>query len=80
MLKYHYYIQCMIWKNIYDDENIWSLLLYSGYITASKQIDRKTYLVRLVNFEIADTIEETFLKSAYSILAHMNYLKCLSYF
>lgn len=41
-------------ENVYDDENIWSLLLYSGYITASKQIDRKTYLVRPVNFEIAD--------------------------
>lgn len=31
-----------------------------GYLTISKKIDRKTYLLKMVNKEIGETIEETF--------------------
>lgn len=60
-----------ILEDVYDDENIWALLLYSGYLTISKKLDIRTYTVKLVNYEIANTIEETFLKSTYLIKTYL---------
>lgn len=50
-------------ENVYENKNIWLLLLYSGYLTVSKMIDYETFEITMVNKEIQNTIERTFLSS-----------------
>ncbi|MEA2043375.1 MAG: PD-(D/E)XK nuclease domain-containing protein, partial [Bacteroidota bacterium] len=45
-----------------DNELLWTLLVYSGYLTTSDSISRKEYELRIPNYEIKTVFQDTILK------------------
>jgi len=45
-----------------DNELLWTLLAYSGYVTSTKKISRKTYELIIPNYEIKTIFQDTILQ------------------
>ena len=46
---------------LFGEEEIWELLLFSGYLTIDKKIDRKLYSLRIPNKEINELFKDEFI-------------------
>ena len=47
-------------SKILSDDEIWELLLFSGYLTIEEKIDQKNYILRLPNKEVRTLYRKTF--------------------
>lgn len=52
-------------NNMQDSQEIWRLMLFSGYLTVDKKIDEKTYSLKLPNYEVKSFFKEKFLDYNY---------------
>ena len=57
-------------NNMQDSQEIWRLMLFSGYLTVDKKIDEKTYSLKLPNYEVKSFFKEKFLDYNYIIKRH----------
>ena len=49
-------------SKILSDDEIWELLLFSGYLTIEEKIDQKNYILRLPNKEVKELFKDSFLE------------------
>ena len=52
-------------NNMQDSQEIWRLMLFSGYLTVDKKIDEKIYSLKLPNYEVKSFFKEKFLDYNY---------------
>lgn len=52
-------------NSMQDSQEIWRLMLFSGYLTVDKKIDEKTYSLKLPNYEVKSFFKEKFLDYNY---------------
>ena len=50
-------------SKILSDDEIWELLLFSGYLTIEEKIDQKNYILRLPNKEVKSLFRKTFIET-----------------
>ena len=56
--------------NMQDSQEIWRLILFSGYLTIDKKIDKKIYSLKFPNYEVKSFFKEKFLDYNYIIKRH----------
>ena len=49
-------------SRILSEEEIWELMLFSGYLTIQEKIDNKNYILRLPNKEVEELFKDSFLE------------------
>ena len=49
-------------SRLLSEEEIWELLLFSGYLTIQEKIDNKNYILRLPNKEVKELFKDTFIE------------------
>lgn len=52
-------------NNMQDSQEIWQLMLFSGYLTIDKKIDEQTYSLKLPNYEVKSFFKGKFLDYNY---------------
>ncbi|WP_335984924.1 AAA family ATPase [Fusobacterium polymorphum] len=50
-------------SKILSDDEIWELLLFSGYLTVEEKIDQDNYILRLPNKEVKSLFRKTFIET-----------------
>ena len=50
-------------SKILSDDEIWELLLFSGYLTVKEKIDQNNYILRLPNKEVKSLFRKTFIET-----------------
>ena len=50
-------------SKILSDDEIWELLLFSGYLTVEEKIDQNNYILRLPNKEVKSLFRKTFIET-----------------
>lgn len=53
-------------NNMQNSQEIWQLMLFSGYLTIDKKIDEYTYSLKLPNYEVKSFFKEKFLEYNYT--------------
>ncbi|CAM3567981.1 AAA family ATPase [Pseudostreptobacillus hongkongensis] len=48
-----------------NKEDAWELMLFSGYLTVSKKIDKRVYELKIPNEEVREFFRESFIKKVY---------------
>ena len=49
-------------SKLLDENELWELLLFSGYLTIEEKIDQKDYILRLPNKEVKELFKDSFLE------------------
>ena len=49
-------------SKLLSEEEIWELMLFSGYLTVEEKIDNKNYILRLPNKEVKELFKDTFIE------------------
>ncbi|AGM24093.1 AAA family ATPase [Fusobacterium animalis] len=49
-------------SKLLDENELWELLLFSGYLTIEEKIDQKNYILRLANKEVKELFKDSFLE------------------
>ena len=49
-------------SRLLSEEEIWELMLFSGYLTIEEKIDHKNYILRLPNKEVKELFKDTFIE------------------
>ena len=49
-------------SKLLDENELWELLLFSGYLTIEEKIDQKNYILRLPNKEVKELFKDSFLE------------------
>ena len=49
-------------SRLLSEEEIWELMLFSGYLTIQEKIDNKNYILRLPNKEVKELFKDTFIE------------------
>ena len=49
-------------SRLLSEEEIWKLMLFSGYLTVKEKIDNKNYILRLPNKEVKELFKDTFIE------------------
>ena len=52
-------------SKILSNDEIWELLLFSGYLTIEEKIDQDNYILRLPNKEVKSLFRKTFIGIAF---------------
>lgn len=47
-------------NNMQNSQEIWQLMLFSGYLTIDKKIDEYTYSLKLPNYEVKSFLKKNF--------------------
>ena len=49
-------------SKLLSEEELWELMLFSGYLTVEEKIDQKNYILRLPNKEVKELFKDSFLE------------------
>ncbi|WP_338966363.1 ATP-binding protein [Fusobacterium nucleatum] len=49
-------------SKLLDENELWELLLFSGYLTIEEKVDQKNYVLRLPNKEVKELFKDSFLE------------------
>ncbi|WP_339123446.1 ATP-binding protein [Fusobacterium nucleatum] len=49
-------------SKLLDENELWELLLFSGYLTIEEKVDQKNYILRLPNKEVKELFKDSFLE------------------
>ena len=61
-------------SKLLSEEELWELMLFSGYLTVEEKIDHKNYILRLPNKEIKELFRDTFLEKYFGRGSKLLYL------
>ena len=61
-------------SKLLNENELWELLLFSGYLTIEEKIDHKNYVLRLPNKEIKELFRDTFLEKYFGRGSKLLYL------
>ena len=61
-------------SKLLSEEELWELMLFSGYLTVEEKIDHKNYVLRLPNKEIKELFRDTFLEKYFGRGSKLFYL------
>lgn len=61
-------------SKLLSEEELWELMLFSGYLTVEEKIDQKNYVLRLPNKEIKELFKDTFLEKYFGRGSKLLYL------
>ena len=61
-------------SKLLSEEELWELMLFSGYLTVEEKIDHKNYVLRLPNKEIKELFKDTFLEKYFGRGSKLLYL------
>ena len=61
-------------SKLLSEEELWELMLFSGYLTVEEKIDHKNYILRLPNKEIKELFRDTFLERYFGRGSKLLYL------
>ena len=61
-------------SKLLDENELWELLLFSGYLTIEEKIDHNNYVLRLPNKEIKELFRDTFLEKYFGRGSKLLYL------
>ena len=61
-------------SKLLSEEELWELMLFSGYLTVEEKIDQKNYVLRLPNKEIKELFRDTFLEKYFGRGSKLLYL------
>ena len=61
-------------SKLLSEEELWELMLFSGYITVEEKIDHKNYILRLPNKEVKELFRDTFLEKYFGRGSKLLYL------
>ena len=61
-------------SKILSNDEIWELLLFSGYLTIEEKIDQKNYILRLPNKEVKELFKDSFLEKYFGRGNKLSYL------
>ena len=54
-------------SKLLNENELWELLLFSGYLTIEEKIDQKNYILRLPNKEVKELFKDSFLEKYFGI-------------
>ena len=61
-------------SKLLSEDELWELMLFSGYLTVEEKIDQKNYILRLPNKEIKELFRDTFLEKYFGRGSKLLYL------
>ncbi|PIM79854.1 AAA family ATPase [Fusobacterium pseudoperiodonticum] len=61
-------------SKLLSEEELWELMLFSGYLTVEEKIDHKNYVLRLPNKEVKELFKDTFLEKYFGRGSKLLYL------
>ena len=61
-------------SKLLSEEELWELMLFSGYLTVEEKIDHKNYILRLPNKEVKELFRDTFLEKYFGRGSKLLYL------
>ena len=61
-------------SKLLSEDELWELMLFSGYLTVEEKIDHKNYVLRLPNKEIKEFFRDTFLEKYFGRGSKLLYL------
>ena len=61
-------------SKLLSEDELWELMLFSGYLTVEEKIDQKNYILRLPNKEIKELFKDTFLEKYFGRGSKLLYL------
>ena len=61
-------------SKLLSEEELWELMLFSGYLTVEEKIDHKNYVLRLPNKEVKELFRDTFLEKYFGRGSKLLYL------
>ena len=61
-------------SKLLSEDELWELMLFSGYLTVEEKIDHKNYILRLPNKEIKELFRDTFLEKYFGRGSKLLYL------
>ena len=61
-------------SKLLSEDELWELMLFSGYLTVEEKIDQKNYVLRLPNKEIKELFRDTFLEKYFGRGSKLLYL------
>ena len=61
-------------SKLLDENELWELLLFSGYLTIEEKIDQKNYILRLPNKEVKELFKDSFLEKYFGRGNKLSYL------
>ena len=61
-------------SKLLSEDELWELMLFSGYLTVEEKIDHKNYVLRLPNKEIKELFRDTFLEKYFGRGSKLFYL------
>ena len=61
-------------SKLLNEDELWELMLFSGYLTVEEKIDHKNYVLRLPNKEIKELFRDTFLEKYFGRGSKLLYL------
>ena len=61
-------------SKLLSEEELWELMLFSGYLTVEEKIDHKNYILRLPNKEIKELFRDTFFERYFGRGSKLLYL------
>ena len=61
-------------SKLLSEDELWELILFSGYLTVEEKIDHKNYVLRLPNKEIKELFRDTFLEKYFGRGSKLLYL------
>ena len=61
-------------SKLLSEDELWELMLFSGYLTVEEKIDHKNYVLRLPNKEIKELFRDTFLEKYFGRGSKLLYL------
>ena len=53
-------------ENLKNSDEIWQLMLYSGYLTISSKVSRNTYNLKIPNYEVQTFFKDSFIKENFN--------------
>ena len=61
-------------SKLLSEDELWELMLFSGYLTVEEKIDHKNYVLRLPNKEVKELFKDTFLEKYFGRGSKLLYL------
>ena len=61
-------------SKLLNENELWELLLFSGYLTIEEKIDQKNYILRLPNKEVKELFKDSFLEKYFGRGNKLSYL------
>ena len=61
-------------SKLLDENELWELLLFSGYLTIEEKVDQKNYILRLPNKEVKELFKDSFLEKYFGRGNKLSYL------